>query len=105
MNDIAYSINSPRVRKYAAYKRKEHNNAVRNFKKNCDYRRWMVGLKECNKMKTKEIYKNADRKCECWKCELKEQCVYRDRHQGLPREDGGLGKCAKLKENGGKLQY
>lgn len=49
MNDIAYSINSPRVRKYAAYKRKEHNKAVRNFKKNCDYRRWMVGLKECNK--------------------------------------------------------
>ena len=59
MNDIAYSTNSPRVRKYAAYKRKEHNNAVRNFKKNCDYRRWMVGLKECNKMKTKEIYKKT----------------------------------------------
>jgi hypothetical protein len=52
-----------------------------------------------------EIYENKDRKCECWKCELADKCVYRDRFQALPRENGGLGKCAKLTENNGKLQY
>ena len=56
-------------------------------------------------MKAKEIYKNEDRKCECWKCDLKEACVYKDKYQRIPREQGGLGKCARLKENSGKLQY
>ena len=23
-----------------------------------------------------ELYKNEDRKCECWKCELQEKCVW-----------------------------
>ncbi len=53
-----------------------------------------------------EFYKNEDRKCECWRCELQEKCVYKDRFQRLGKEvKGALGKCAKLKENAGKLQY
>lgn len=53
-----------------------------------------------------EFYKNEDRKCECWRCELQEKCVYKDRFQRLGTEvKGALGKCAKLKENAGKLQY
>lgn len=54
-----------------------------------------------------EPYKNEDRKCECWKCELADKCVYREKFQRHPREggNGGLGKCAKLPENKGKLQY
>lgn len=43
--------------------------------------------------------------CECWNCDLKEKCVYVDKFQRLPRERNGLGKCAWLKENNGKLQY
>lgn len=56
-------------------------------------------------MSEKEFYENKDRKCECWKCELADKCVYRDRFQAFPKEAGGLGKCAKLPENNGKLQY
>lgn len=53
-----------------------------------------------------EIYKNEDRKCECFKCEFEEKCVYAYRYQRLGRENNGaLGKCGKLKENNGKLQY
>ncbi len=53
-----------------------------------------------------EIYENKDRKCECWRCELSEKCVYKDRFQRLGTEiKGALGKCAKLKENKGNLQY
>ena len=52
-----------------------------------------------------EIYENKDRKCECHKCELSDKCVYKDKHQRIGRESGGLSKCAKLKENNGKLQY
>ena len=50
-------------------------------------------------------YENNDRQCECNKCELSGKCVYNEKYQRLGREDGGLGKCAKLKENNGKLQY
>lgn len=49
-----------------------------------------------------KIYENKDGKCECWKCELKDKCVYKDKHQRLPDT---LGKCAKLPQNKGKLQY
>lgn len=54
----------------------------------------------------KETYKNEDRKCECYKCEFEEICVYAYRYQRLGRENkGALGKCAKLEENAGILQY
>ena len=56
-------------------------------------------------LETKEIYTNVDRRCECWKCELNGKCVYKDKYQRIGRDIGGLGKCAKLVENGGKLQY
>ncbi len=42
-------------------------------------------------------YKNEDRKCECWKCELKDSCKYKDKFQRLHRNDGGLGLCKKLR--------
>lgn len=42
-------------------------------------------------------YKNEDKKCECWKCELKEKCPYKDKYQRLPRtSSGALGLCKKL---------
>lgn len=44
-----------------------------------------------------EEYKNEDGKCECYKCELKESCQYKDRYQRLPRKNrGALGLCKKL---------
>lgn len=43
--------------------------------------------------------------CECWKCDLKQECVYHDRFQMYPKDEGGLGKCALLPENSGILQY
>ncbi len=44
-------------------------------------------------------YKNEDKKCECWKCELKDTCQYRDKYQRLPRTNpGALGLCKKLQE-------
>ena len=47
-----------------------------------------------------EEYKNEDRECECWKCELKNSCQYANRYQRLGRENpGALGLCKKLKEN------
>lgn len=58
-----------------------------------------------NDEKQNQVYENADRRCECWECELRDECVYRDRAQRIPRDQGGLGKCAKLKENKGKLQF
>ena len=57
-------------------------------------------------MEANKIYDNADLRCECWKCELNDRCVYKDKHQRISRDRyGGLGKCAKLPENKGKLQY
>lgn len=44
-----------------------------------------------------EKYKNEDRKCECWKCELSSTCPYKDKYQRLPRTaPGALGLCKKL---------
>jgi hypothetical protein len=49
-------------------------------------------------MKLSEIYENADRKCECGKCELKDTRKCRDKYQRLPRTTpGALGLCKKLK--------
>ena len=47
------------------------------------------------------IYKNEDRKCECWKCELEDRCNFKDKYQRLPRREvrGALGLCPKLEEN------
>lgn len=47
------------------------------------------------------IYKNEDRKCECYKCELEDSCNFRDKYQRLPRDiaKGALGLCPKLEEN------
>lgn len=48
-------------------------------------------------LEEKKIYKNEDRKCECWKCELQDTCVYRNKYQRLPRSTpGALGLCKKL---------
>ena len=42
-------------------------------------------------------YKNEDKKCECWKCELADKCQYKDKYQRLPRTSpGALGLCKKL---------
>lgn len=50
------------------------------------------------KLKNKlEIYKNEDKKCECWKCEIESICQYKDKYQRLPRIQGGLGLCKKIK--------
>ena len=47
------------------------------------------------------VYTNADRKCECHKCELKDRCAYSFRYQRLSRHDapGALGLCPKLPES------
>lgn len=44
----------------------------------------------------KKVYENKDKKCECWKCEKKETCQYRDKFQRLSKMDGGLELCKKL---------
>lgn len=41
-------------------------------------------------------YKNEDKKCECWKCELQDKCQFKDKFQRLPRTKSGLGLCKKL---------
>lgn len=42
-------------------------------------------------------YKNEDKKCQCWKCELSKTCPYKDKYQRLPRTaPGALGLCKKL---------
>ena len=47
-----------------------------------------------------KVYKNEDKECECWKCELKEDCICRDKYQRLPRTNkGALGLCPKLKRS------
>lgn len=44
-----------------------------------------------------DIYKNEDKRCECWKCEKSTTCNYKDRYQRLPRTSpGALGLCPKL---------
>lgn len=45
-----------------------------------------------------KVYLNVDRKCECWKCELKNTCPYADKYQRLPRDTspGALDLCKKL---------
>lgn len=45
-----------------------------------------------------EEYKNEDKKCECWKCEVAEECNVKDKYQRLPRGrySGALGLCKKL---------
>lgn len=46
--------------------------------------------------------------CDCEECGLSGKCVYHGKYQRWPRRPngmGGLGKCANLPENGGKLQY
>lgn len=42
-------------------------------------------------------YENKDKKCECFQCEWKETCPYKDKYQRLPRTNpGALGLCKKL---------
>lgn len=49
------------------------------------------------------FYKNEDRKCECYKCELNTTCPYIDKYQRLGREHkGALALCKKLPENQNK---
>lgn len=49
------------------------------------------------------VYDNADRKCECWKCELSCEnggdCPFDQKLQRHPADlqRGGLGLCKKLK--------
>ncbi len=44
-------------------------------------------------------YDNKDQKCECWKCEIKDTCPYKDKYQRMPRTTpGALGLCKKLKK-------
>lgn len=43
-------------------------------------------------------YANADRKCDCSRCELSTLCRYKNKHQRLGKECHGLGTCFKLKE-------
>lgn len=47
-----------------------------------------------------EPYKNENRECECWLCELAATCQYKDKYQRLPRDKapGALGLCKKLKK-------
>lgn len=48
--------------------------------------------------KNMAIYLNEDSKCECFKCELKDTCNYKDKYQRLPRTyPGALSLCLKLK--------
>ena len=46
------------------------------------------------------MYKNEDRRCECWKCELEHKCKYVNLYQRQPRDlaKGALGLCPKLKD-------
>jgi predicted metal-binding protein len=41
-------------------------------------------------------YENRDGKCECYKCELKEECIHREAYRRMPRDVGGLALCKKL---------
>jgi hypothetical protein len=41
-------------------------------------------------------YENRDKKCECHKCELKEDCIHRGAYRRMPSDVGGLGLCRKL---------
>lgn len=44
-------------------------------------------------------YDNADQRCECWKCELRNICKFVEKGQRLPKKHapaGGLGLCHKL---------
>lgn len=44
-----------------------------------------------------KTYKNEDKNCECWKCELANKCPYKDKYLRLPRTvPGALGLCKKL---------
>lgn len=49
-----------------------------------------------------KIYENTDGKCECWECEIKNDCAYAFKYQRLPREkaNGALGLCPKLRKEG-----
>lgn len=49
--------------------------------------------------KETEVYQNEDNLCECWLCELRGRCQYRDKYQRLPRTNSGaLGLCRKLNQ-------
>lgn len=49
------------------------------------------------------LYKNEDRKCECFKCELNTTCPYIDKYQRLGRGLKHLyALCKKLPENQNK---
>lgn len=41
-------------------------------------------------------YENRDKKCECYKCELIEDCIHKEAYRRMPRDVGGLGLCKKL---------
>lgn len=49
------------------------------------------------KTAVEQEYKNEEQKCECWKCELRSTCVYRERYQRHSRSvSKALGLCKKL---------
>ena len=55
-----------------------------------------------------EAYKNTDRKCECWKCELISKCQYAFAPhllEGRESSDDGLGRCKMLKESELDINY
>ena len=45
-----------------------------------------------------KVYANAEKKCECWKCECKSICKVHDKMQRHSRANGGLGLCPKLND-------
>ena len=49
--------------------------------------------------KKKQAFEDAQakEKCNCYKCDLANKCPYKNKFQRLPRSEGGLGLCKKLR--------
>lgn len=60
---------------------------------------WLFQFDRLGIIKERGIYKNADKKCNCWECEIEYTCPVANKSQRLPRESSmtGLGQCLKLK--------
>jgi DNA-directed RNA polymerase subunit RPC12/RpoP len=64
---------------------------------NCDFR-WLDEERTKGTCRHRQAYQNEGNKCECWKCELEKECIHNGAFRRLPRSEGGLGLCPKMKD-------